>query len=1467
MSTYISINDPVVSEGSTFVDFVISLSAASANPISVYYSTSNATTNYSDFESTYGTLQFAPGVTTQTVRIALTADSLVESMEMFQLTLSSAKNAVLTRPVGTAVLMDNDVLADAAHPAMLSVRDLSVDEAAGTATFTVLLDKATSAGFAVTYSTADGTAIAGSDYSATSGTLNFIAGETAKTITVPLINDAQLEGDEFFNLVLTGVSGAASNVVQLGDNVAQATIIHNDQTPVATPVLNVAPVAGGEGDGYVDFVVTLNGAGANEVSVYFSTSGESAGYSDYDSLSGNLVFAPGVTSQVVRVPVADDKLVEGTEIVRLNLSSAVNASIGAGSATALIVDNDNLADASHPASLQVRSVTVDESSGMANFVLTLDKATSGSFSVAYNTTNGSAVDGSDYTGVKGLVTFGPGETVKTISVPIINDSVAEAAESFQLNLGSISGSAASSVQVVGGSAQAIIGGNDQTALAKPFISVADAAVGEGDGYIDFVVSLNAPATTAVSVYYSTSNDTSNYSDYYSLSGTLTFAPGVTTQVVRVALSDDLVAEQVKAMTLNLSSVVNATIAKSEASGLLFDNDTLADTSHPANLSVHDVTVDEAAGSVSFVVSLDKATSAPFNVAYSTSNGTAREGSDFIGAHGTVSFAAGETAHTVTVLLNDDVTPETVEQFYMNLGIVSGKGADQVALSQASATAVIGASDQTAVATPVVSVASTAASEADGYADFVVSLSAPSSGTVSVYYSTNNDTTGYSDYASTSGTLVFAPGVTTQTVRVALVNDLLVDGLEILKLNLSSPVNATIGNGQGSLLLVDNDTLADTLNPAGLSVRDVIVDESAGTVSFAVLLDKATNDSFSVSYTTVNGSAVAGSDYAAVAGTLSFAAGETLKIVTVPLINDSAIEQDEVFSLQLGGVTGKAASSVQVLNASGNATIIHNDQAVLATPSISVSNPTAGEADGYVDFVVSLNGPSSAPVSVYYSTNNATTSYSDYASASGTLVFAPGVTSQVVRVALVNDNLTESAETLKLTLNSAVNATLAGGNGSSGIATIIDNDTLADTVNRATLSVQDISVNETAGTATFALVLSKATSSAFNVAWSTADGTALAGSDYAAASGVVGFGAGETFKLVTVSLINDPWLENAESFQLRLSNPTGAGAASVTLGSSTVTATINSEDLTPPTATMTVNATASTVTEGNSVTFNLASTGLAAGSQIGYTLSGVDAARLGQPLNGVFTVDGSGGASVKLNLLENGKVDAAAVLKLSLLGTPTSVSSQVTVTDMLVQTGTAGADQLKGTSGNDKIDGGAGLDTLSYTAASTDFDIRKTANGYVVTDAVGNNGSDLLNNVERLNFSDKTIALDISGTAGIAYRVYQAAFDRAPDLGGLGFWIAQMDKGLSATAVAGGFIDSAEFTQLYGLAPSNDAFVGKLYSNVLHRTPDQGGYDFWVKALGAGVSRAEVLAAFSESGENQAQVIGTIQNGFEFKPFI
>ncbi len=195
-------------------------------------------------------------------------------------------------------------------------------------------------------------------------------------------------------------------------------------------------------------------------------------------------------------------------------------------------------------------------------------------------------------------------------------------------------------------------------------------------------------------------------------------------------------------------------------------------------------------------------------------------------------------------------------------------------------------------------------------------------------------------------------------------------------------------------------------------------------------------------------------------------------------------------------------------------------------------------------------------------------------------------------------------------------------------------------------------------------------------------------------------------------------------------------------------------------------------------------------------------------------------------------------------------------DSLISSG--GNDILYGGAGNDYFDAGAGFDTVLYRESRNERTVTANPDGSILVSNASE--TDRLVNVERIQFSDGTLAFDLSGNAGQAYRIYQAAFDRTPDTAGLSHWIKAMDAGATLDDVAAGFMSSAEFIGLYGTNPSNNEFVDRLYDNVLGREGDSGGIAYWVGQLEAGYSRAHLLAGFAESTENVAGVAPAIADG-------
>jgi Ca2+-binding RTX toxin-like protein len=203
----------------------------------------------------------------------------------------------------------------------------------------------------------------------------------------------------------------------------------------------------------------------------------------------------------------------------------------------------------------------------------------------------------------------------------------------------------------------------------------------------------------------------------------------------------------------------------------------------------------------------------------------------------------------------------------------------------------------------------------------------------------------------------------------------------------------------------------------------------------------------------------------------------------------------------------------------------------------------------------------------------------------------------------------------------------------------------------------------------------------------------------------------------------------------------------------------------------------------------------------------------------------------------------------------------------VVAGTAGNDALTAASGSQLISGGAGIDTLTLSGKVASYTLTATGSAVTLADLTGSGGADLLTGVERLTFSDGSLALDTLGSAGSVYRIYSAMFNRAPDMAGLGYWMKALDSGAKVVEIANGFVNSAEFVSLYGANATDEIFVKALYNNVLHRDPDDAGRAYWVNALHSGGTRSEALVGFSDSAENIEVMSHIIPVGIAYTPWL
>jgi Calx-beta domain len=571
----------------------------------------------------------------------------------------------------------------------------------------------------------------------------------------------------------------------------------------------------------------------------------------------------------------------------------------------------------------------------------------------------------------------------------------------------------------------------------------DVIVGEADGHVNLPVTLSAASTQTVTVNYATANSTAlsstgcNYA-YTGVNGTLTFSPGQTTKVVSVTLLNCGLSGFLS-FTFNLSGATNATIVRpSTRIGIV--GDPKAGSTAPG-LYARSAYVDNRAGSVNVPVLLGGPAGATSNstvtVHYATKNNSALAGTDYKAVSGTLTFGPGQTVQNITVPILDRASAAPTRNFTVILS-----SPVNATLVQNTATITIGASGATAVASPNISAPPDGiVSEADGYLDLPVTLSAPATKSVTVNYATANSTAlsstgcnyayvGVPNPGSTAGTLTFTPGQTIQTVRVDLLNCGL-SGFLSFTFNLSGATNATIVRPSTRIGIV-GDPKAGSTAP-GLYARSAYVDNRAGSVNVPVLLGgpagATSNSTVTVHYATKNNSALAGTDYKAVSGTLTFGPGQTVQNITVPILDRASAAPTRNFTV--------------ILSSPVNATLVQNTATItigasgatsVSTPKISAPpNTTVGEATGYVDLPVTLNAPGQNTVTVNYATANGTAlsgTGCNYAyvgvpnpgSTAGTLTFTPGQTIQTVRVDLLNCNLANPG-TFTFNLSAATNGTI------------------------------------------------------------------------------------------------------------------------------------------------------------------------------------------------------------------------------------------------------------------------------------------------------------------------------------------------------------------------------------------------------------------------------------------------------------
>ena len=1166
----LSVSDTEASEGvGASAVFTLSLSEASGRRVTVAYDTADGTAKKDDDYTAVsgGSLVIDAGEDQATVDVALVDDDDTERVETFRLEVSGVTNASSDDSVGVATVTDDDglvqVLVDDPAP---------VYEGEGvSAVFTVRLSRADATdAVTVMYSTADGTAAAGSDYiAATDEPLTFAAGEEAKTVSVPLVNDDVVEDAETFRLVLSSPSSNA----ELGGDEASMLIRDDD----GLPAVSVADAAAATEGSTASFTATLSRAVPQEVTVDYAAvadplaADEAAATpgQDYTAVSDTLRFAPRATEATVTVPLRQDSFDENTETFWLRLAGPVGATILDGTATGAIADDDPLPE------LSIGDAGATEGAPVS-FEVRMAPASGRTVTVPWATEAlppgaGAASPDADYTAATGTVTLPPGTTTARVEVATLPDDVSESDERFKVHLGTPTNAALDDSTAIG----AIV---DDDGL--PRISIAGTELLETDSPATFVVTLSHTSSQSVTVDYATTAVTATAGDDYGTqggeaTGTLVIPAGLDTGEISLYVADDNVSEGTETFHITLSNAVNAVIAEGAGTAV----GTILDTS-TARVTIAAAQAHENDGTISFGVTLSPASTHPVTVRYTTFDGTAAQPDDYTATTGTLTIAAGDVSASIPVVLVDDgVTEQETETFRLVLDDPVG-----VELATEEATGTIRDDDPP----PRVSAEPFDAYsvERNGFAYHRVTLSHPSDLTVTVDYrlAIVIDRVGLYDpdylYVSTNpGTLTFAPGVVGQTLAVPLFENTVVSIPQageswpyvstVYRLTLVDRVNAS-----GGIISAIGVVWDDEQSPYVDSVAGLDTLEGAGSATFTITLNRFSDTAVTATYRTLDGTASAGTDYTATKATVTFPPGTNTASVTVPILDDADVESNESFRLRIvddprnRNLTYLATPLVGAEggNPLGWMAIIDDDTA----PELSVADTEANENAGTMLFWVALSRASAHDVTVRYATANGTaTAGNDYTAADSTLTILAGATGASVSVPIIDDtDDAESDETFTLNLIRVTGATIPAA--ATATATIIENSDLP------TLTMQDVSRSENIEVASpgldFRPVLSGPSIRDVDVDWqvvevpSLGDEAATIDADVLPArldntmtsrtAGTHRIPAGATDSgVIAFEIIADATPERDERFQVILSNPRGA-----TLGNTRAWGTILNDDV-------------------------------------------------------------------------------------------------------------------------------------------------------------------------------------------------------------------------------------------------------------------------------------------------------------------
>jgi hypothetical protein len=1155
-------SDLEVAEGDP-ITFDLIREGGAPNPSqTLNYAVTGTATSGDDFEAFSGSTTFSASSNTVTKRFTLRgiSDAIDELDETVIVTFTDPGNANAVVATFNHLLTDDD-----ATPTYSFSAPNPVLESAGNATVTATLSAESGLTVKIPVSTSDGTALDGQDYVAIADSIITInPGDTTGTVDIPVTDDLLDEADTQTINVAEGTANLRENVQARVGNYA-VNIGDNDALPVAS-VQN--PANANEGSP-LTFEVTLDSLSERTVTVTTDTSdGTATAGSDYTAVPSNLVtFAPGDDSEDVVITTLGDTRNEATpETVNLTLSAPSLATLDPDHtvATGGIDDDDVL-----PTISLTPGDAVEGDSNVNNrtFTVTLSAAAGRTVTVGYSTSAGTATAGSDFDNVTpGVLTFAPGETIKTFDVPVHGDTVDEADETFNIVLSNPNTTLGASASL-GTTAITILDDDNTPTLNNP----ADISRPEGTTAAVFPLTLSNASQEAITLDVAMvdgsadvddiapGNSGPGSNDYDAPTATVTFLPGETTKNVTINVNADSVFETDETATLQISIPVSETdIGGTGQDALLtLENDDAAPTvalsqetgAEGTTLAVKATVTHVAQAAIA--VELTAAGSGP----------SPAEGGDFVdpGTFSTNIPAGDNTGGAFTILMLDaenDTIDEAAETVLVSLTDPNGDVDPADALQTIT--------DDLTDLPPSIALGDESIAEAATTVDVpvVLTYNAQTNNALSteqdlvIDYSTADDTaTAGSDYtAASNGAQLTIPSTDPGgIIQVPILEDAAYEldetfTVEVDSVNLSG---AVVVDGTAEVTILQNDLGARP----GFSVAPTqSVAEGSGPASVVVTLTSPAPQDVTFDVTATGdtaedvGSGPGSNDYDAPLGQVTVLKGASQASITVPINNDTVYEAAENLTIEVGLAAGES----DAVGTADETVLTITDTDAAPTVTLSAAPTAEGDEVAVMATVVGVAQEDlTADITLVGQANGVSgnaAEVGDFVNATPDLVTIPGGDNtaapvEVYRFLANADTVDEATETVHVTLDDQ-NAVIAG----SSIYASITDDTndLPPSV-----SVADVTVNENAGHADVTVDLdfdqangADSTELPVTVYYATEDDGATAGSDYTAAadSANVVITPNNLSGTIQIPILEDSAYELDENLLVKVTSVTPTGGA-------------------------------------------------------------------------------------------------------------------------------------------------------------------------------------------------------------------------------------------------------------------------------------------------------------------------------------